>query len=268
MIVMLAGASGKGPATGTGKVRTVDLNADMGEGVGDDAALLGVVSSANVACGFHAGSPDIMRATFAAARDRGVAIGAHPGFADREGFGRRLVPTTIAEIEALVAYQVGAACAMAALAGHRVTYVKAHGALYNLAAVDEGAARAIARGIRAADPHLTCLCLSGSVALAAAEQEQLVAKAEVFADRAYLPDGTLVPRDRDGAVLHDAAQIAARMVRMIGTGTIIAVDATSFAAPMDSICVHGDTPDAVGIAAHLRQALLAAGHRIAAFAPG
>jgi 5-oxoprolinase (ATP-hydrolysing) subunit A len=255
------------PAKETGQVRTIDLNADMGEGVGDDAALLGIVSSANVACGFHAGSPDIMRATFAAARDTGVAIGAHPGFADREGFGRRLIPSTIAEVEAMVAYQVGAACAIAALAGHRVTYVKAHGALYNQAAIDADVARAIARGVRAADPGLTCLCLSGSVALAASEREGLAAKAEVFADRAYLPDGTLVPRDRDGAVLHDAARIAARMVRMIGTGTIAAVDGSIFTAPMDSICVHGDTPDAVGIAAHLRQALLAAGHRIAAFAP-
>ncbi len=248
-------------------MRTIDLNADIGEGVGDDAAMLDIVSSANVACGFHAGSPDIMRATFAAAHDRGVAVGAHPGFADREGFGRRLIPTTIAEVEALVAYQVGAACAVAALAGHRVTYVKAHGALYNHAAVDADVAHAIARGVRAANPHLTCLCLSGSVALTAAEQEGLATRAEVFADRAYLPDGTLVPRDRDGAVLHDAAQIAGRIVGMIGSGTITAIDGSSFAAPMDSICVHGDTADAVGIAAHLRRALLAAGHRIAAFAP-
>jgi 5-oxoprolinase (ATP-hydrolysing) subunit A len=248
-------------------VRTVDLNADLGEGVGDDAALLGIVSSANVACGFHAGSPDIMRETFAAAQDRGVAIGAHPGFADREGFGRRLIPTTIAEIENMVAYQVGAACAVAALAGHRVTYVKAHGALYNHAALHADVARAVARGIRAVDPRLTCLCLSGSVALTATAEAGLAVAAEAFADRAYQPNGTLVPRDRDGAVLHDAGLIADRMVRMVATGTITAIDGSSFAAPMDSICVHGDTPDAVGIAAHLRRALLAAGHRIAAFAP-
>ena len=248
-------------------MKTIDLNADLGEGVGDDAAMLDIVSSANVACGFHAGSRDIMQATFAAARDRGVAIGAHPGFADREGFGRRLIPTTIAEVEALVAYQVGAACAVAALAGHRVTYVKAHGALYNHAAVDADLARAVARGIRAADPRMTCLCLAGSVALKVSAAEGLAVAAEVFADRAYLPDGTLVPRDRDGAVLHDAGRIAERIVGMIGSGTITAIDGSTFTAPMDSICVHGDTPDAVGIAAHLRQALLMAGQRIAAFAP-
>lgn len=253
-------------------MRTIDLNADLGEGfgpyrIGDDSAMLGIVTSANVACGFHAGSPGIMCATFAAAQGRGVAIGAHPGFGDREGFGRRLIPSTLAEIEEMIAYQVGAACAVASLAGHRVSYVKAHGALYNHAAVNADVARAIARGIRAADPRLTCLCLSGSVALAAASGEGLAVAAEVFSDRAYLPDGTLVPRDREGALLHDPATIAERMVKMIGTGTITAIDGSSFAAPMDSICVHGDTPDAVGIAAHLRQALLAAGHRIAAFAP-
>jgi UPF0271 protein len=253
-------------------MRKVDLNADMGEGfgpwaMGDDAAMLGIVTSANVACGFHAGSPEIMHATFAAAHDRGVAIGAHPGFADREGFGRRLIPSTDAEVEAMVAYQVGAACAVAALAGHRVTYVKAHGALYNHAALHADVARAIARGIRAADPRLTCLCLSGSVAPAAAADEGLAVAAEVFADRAYQPDGTLVPRDRQGAVLHDAVLIADRMTRMIGSGTITAIDGSTFPAPMDSICVHGDTPDAVSIAVQLRQALLAAGHSIAAFAP-
>lgn len=247
--------------------RTIDLNADLGEGIGDDAAMLGLVSSANVACGFHAGGPDQMAATFAAAVAAGVAVGAHPGYGDRANFGRIAVPHTLAEIERLVAYQIGAACGMAALVGHRVTYVKAHGALYNLAAVDTGVAGAIARAIRAVDPALTSLCLAGSAGLQVMAAEGLRVAAEVFADRSYRPDGTLVARGELGAVLHDAGQVTARALRMLEDRAITATDGTRLPMHIDSVCLHGDTPGAVALAKALRSGLVAAGWRIAPFAP-
>jgi UPF0271 protein len=249
----------------------IDLNADLGEGfgpyrIGDDAAMLGVVTSANIACGFHAGDPEVLYATLQAARGQGVTAGAHPGFADRAHFGRRLLPTTEAEVERMVAYQVGAAMAVGALAGHPIAYVKAHGALYNLAAVDDGIARALARAIRAVDPSLWCLMLAGSRAARLAEAEGLAVAHEAFADRAYLPDGTLMPRDRPGAVLHDAQAIAARCVAMLRHGALTAIDGSRITAPVHSICVHGDTPGAVAIAQGLRAALLADGVTLAPFA--
>ncbi len=252
--------------------RTIDLNADLGEGfgpyrIGDDLALLDIVTSANVACGFHAGEPAIMFATFQAAKARGVAIGAHPGFEDRAHFGRRPLPLSPHEIEQIVAYQVGAACGMAALAGHRITYVKVHGALSNIASVEEPVARAIAKAIRAVDPSLVCLSLAGTAGERGARAEGLISAAEVFADRAYNPDGTLVARGLPGAVLDDAATIAARVLAMLEQGGVIATDGTFVPLSMDSICVHGDTPHAVGIVARLRQALAEAGHQLAAFAP-
>jgi UPF0271 protein len=255
----------------TDRPRTIDLNADLGEGfgpyrLGDDAAMLGLVSSANVACGFHAGGPEEMFATFRLAHERGVAIGAHPGFADREGFGRRALPLSAAEVERQCAYQIGAACGMAALAGHRITHVKAHGALYNLAAEDAAVARAIARAIRAVDPSLICLTLAGTPAEAEAMAAGLRVAAEVFADRGYRADGTLLPRAAPGAVLHDPAMVAERMLAMLAEGAIIAADGTRKPQRMDSICLHGDTPGAVALAAHLRQALVGAGWRIAPFA--
>lgn len=260
----------KGPARtmpATDDPRHIDLNADLGEGVGDDAAMLGLVSSANIACGMHAGGPEEMGAALAAARAGGVAVGAHPGYADRANFGRIVVPQTLAGIERLVAWQIGAACGMAALAGHRITYVKAHGALYNLAATDTDVALAIARAVRAVDPALTALCLAGSAGAAATMATGLRVAAEVFADRAYRPDGTLVPRTEPGAVIHDAGEVAARTLRMLEDGAITATDGTRRAVPMDSICLHGDTPGAMALARALRAALGAAGWRIAPFAP-
>ena len=247
--------------------RQIDLNADLGEGVGDDVAMLGLVSSANIACGLHAGGPQDMATAFAAALAGGVAVGAHPGYADRANFGRVVVPHTLVEVERLVAWQVGAAGGMAALAGHRITHVKAHGALYNLAAVNPDVARAIARAVRAVDPALTCLCLAGSAGAAATAATGLRVAAEVFADRAYRPDGTLVPRGQLGAVIHDASIVTARTLAMLDDRAITAADGTRLALPMDSICLHGDTPGAVALARALRAGLTAAGWRIAPFAP-
>lgn len=245
----------------------IDLNADLGEDQGDDAAMLDLVSSANIACGFHAGGAEQMGAAFAAARLRGVAIGAHPGYADRANFGRLDMDFSMGEIERLVAYQVGAACGLAALSGHRITYVKPHGALYNRAAIDATVAAAIARGIRAVGPDLTCLCLAGSHGARATAEAGLPIAAEVFADRAYQSDGTLLPRGMPGAVIHDAAQICRRTLLMLEYRAITAVDGTILPLQIDSICLHGDTPGAVVLAQRLRAALLQAGWQIAPFAP-
>lgn len=246
--------------------RRIDLNADLGEEAGDDAAMLALVSSANIACGAHAGGPEAMFAAMAEAKARGVAVGAHPGYADRAGFGRVVVPMTEAEVERLVAHQVGAAAGMAALAGTRLAYVKAHGALYNLAAVEPGVARAIARAVKAVDPGLALLCLSGSAGARASSDAGLAVFCEIFADRAYRADGNLVPRGEAGAVIQEPAAVVARVLDMLQTGTVAATDGTRLPLAMDSLCLHGDTPGAVVLARALRAALEAAGWRIAAFA--
>lgn len=247
--------------------RTVDLNADLGEGIGDDPAMLGLVSSANVACGFHAGGPDLMAETFDAARRLGVAVGAHPGYDDRPNFGRLVVPMTEAAIERMVAYQVGAAVAVAQLAGHRLSHVKAHGALYNLAATDAGVARAVARAIVAVDRGLVALCLAGSPGARVTADAGLTVAAEVFADRAYLPDGSLMPRHHRGAVITAPDVVAERTLAMLTDSAITTSDGTRLVLPIDSICLHGDTPGAVALAGSLRAALQAAGWRIAALVP-
>ncbi|MFN3969904.1 MAG: 5-oxoprolinase subunit PxpA [Gemmobacter sp.] len=247
-------------------MREMDLNADLGEGMGDDAAMLDIVTSANVACGAHAGSPETMFATMQMAAARGVAVGAHPGYADPARFGRVVVPQTEAELERLVAHQVGAAIGIAALAGVRVSHVKAHGALYNLASEDAGVARAIARAVRAVDAGLAVLARAGSMAVGAAEVLGLRGVHEIFADRAYLPDGRLMPRERPGAVIHDAGVVTERVLAMLEAGGVIAEGGVRLALPMDSICVHGDTPGSVGIARALRTALRAAGHGVRPFA--
>lgn len=246
-------------------MREIDLNADLGEGVGDDAAMLAIVSSANVACGCHAGDPGTMAAAFATAKVLGVRAGAHPGYPDRANFGRIVVPMPVEDVERMVAWQVGAAVGVAALAGTQVRYVKAHGALYNLAAVDAGVAGAVARAVRAVDARMTLLCPAGSVAEAAALAAGLPVAAEVFADRAYRADGTLVPRGELGAVIHDPEAVCARVLSMLEAGAVRAVDGTEVALRMDSICLHGDTPGAVALARSLRGALEAAGWRIAPF---
>lgn len=251
--------------------RVVDLNCDCGEGygawrMGDDEAMLDLVTSANVACGFHAGDPDIMARTFALAKRKGVAVGAHPSFADRAGFGRRVIPTSEAEVERLVAYQIGAAQALAGHAGHRLTHVKPHGALSNLAMVDAGLARAIARAIRAVEPRLVFLAISGTQLQSAAEAEGLSVACEIYADRGYTDAGRLAPRAQDGAVIHDAQVAARRACRMVEDGAIVALSGRRVATQVDSICVHGDTPGAVEIARAVRQALEAAGVRLRPFA--
>lgn len=251
---------------------SVDLNSDMGEGfgpwkMGDDAAILRTVTSANVACGFHAGDPEIMVATFREAKERGVAIGAHPGYPDLWGFGRRVIPFSTGEIERFVAYQVGAAQALASYAGHRVTYVKAHGALGNLSSADPDVARAVARAVAAVDPALELLAIALSEQVRAGEQAGLTVRSEVFADRAYLENGLLVPRSEPGAVIHDAAEATARMVRMVRDGALETVSGARIPCPIDSICVHSDTPGAVAVAAQVRAALEADGIAVAPFAP-
>ena len=252
--------------------RTVDLNCDCGEGfgawqMGDDRAMLDIVTSANVACGFHAGDPDIMAATFALAKEKGVAVGAHPGFDDRAGFGRRPMKMSTASIERLVAYQVGAAQALAGQAGHKLTYVKPHGALSNVAMVDADTARAVARGVRAAGRDLMFLAIAGTELQRAGEAEGLRTVHEIFADRGYTDDGHLVPRSAQGAVLHDPDAAAARAAAMVAEGAVVALSGKKVPVAIDSICVHGDTPGAVAMARAVRAALEADGVVLRSFAP-
>ncbi|MBI3702049.1 MAG: LamB/YcsF family protein [Afipia sp.] len=250
----------------------IDLNSDLGEGfgawsMGNDDAMLNVASSVNVACGFHAGDSDIMLKTAKLAKERGVSIGAHPGFRDLHGFGRRPVPgLTSSEIETMVAYQIGALQAVAALAGHKVTHVKAHGALSNVGCADDMTARAIAKAIKSVDPNLFFVVLSNSALVRAGEAEGLKLIHEVFADRAYEDDAQLVARSKPGAVLHDGKMIAQRVVQMVQDGTIVAASGKIIKAPIDTICVHGDTPGAVEIARGVRGALERSGIAVAPFA--
>jgi UPF0271 protein len=209
-------------------MRAVDLNCDCGEGfgayvIGDDAAMLDIVTSANVACGFHAGDPDIMAATFARAKEKGVAVGAHPGFPDRAGFGRRPMALGPDEIERLVAYQIGAATALAAQSGHRLTHVKPHGALSNMAMADLEIARAIAKATKAVDPGLAFLAIAGTMLERAGLDLGLHTVQEIYADRAYSDEGHLVPRGIAGAVLHDAAAVAERAATMVAEGALVAM---------------------------------------------
>lgn len=238
----------------------IDLNADLGEGfgawrLGDDDALLDVVTSANVACGFHAGDPAQMHRVCVAAAARGVAIGAQVGYRDLAGFGRRRIDYDLAELRDDILYQIGALQAFCRVAGTSVRYVKPHGALYNTAAVDEGQASAVVAAISAYDPTLPVLCQPGSVLFSAATAGGLVAVGEGFADRGYRADGTLVPRSSPGAVIHDPDEVAARATRMAVDHTVVAVDGTVVPCPVRSICVHGDTPGAVSLASRIRAEL-------------
>lgn len=251
----------------------IDLNADLGEGygaytVGDDAALLDIVTSANVACGFHGGDPAIMVATAAAAAARGVAIGAHPGFDDLRGFGRRPIRQSPSEIEADVAYQIGALIACAALAGHRVDHVKAHGALANLSNRDDDVAAAIARAVRAVDRDLVLVVMPGLAAERAGEHAGLRLAREVYADRAYAEDGQLAERALPGAVIHDPNAIARRVLRMVEEGAVRTPSDGRIAVTIDTVCVHGDNPGAVAAARAVRAGLERVGYRVAAFAGG
>jgi 5-oxoprolinase (ATP-hydrolysing) subunit A len=252
-------------------VTSIDLNADLGEGFGryrldSDPEILGLVSSANVACGFHAGDPVVMRETVGLAVGRGVTIGAHPSYPDLLGFGRRDLAATPAEVEAYVVYQIGALAAFCAGQGATLRYVKPHGALYNRAARDADVARAVARGIRAFDPSLILLGLDGTVMLDEAATLGLDVAREAFVDRAYQADGHLLPRSQPGSVLDHIPSVVERAVRMVHDHYVVAVDGTRRIVRPDSLCVHGDGPHAVGIIRALRERMEADGVEIAPFA--
>lgn len=250
---------------------TIDLNSDMGESfgrwkLGDDEALLTVVSSANIACGFHAGDPSVMRRTLANAAANDVAVGAHVAYRDLAGFGRRYVDVAPAELTANVMYQLAALEGMAKAAGTRVHYVKPHGALYNRIVADETQAKAVVEAMRAIDPALALLTLPGSAVGRVAEAAGLRVFREAFADRAYTPDGTLVSRRLPGAVIADPDAVAARVSRMVTDGTVEAIDGTVVPIRADSVCVHGDSPAAVALAEAVRARLTADGVAIRPFA--
>ncbi|ASU79655.1 hypothetical protein CDG81_16825 [Actinopolyspora erythraea] len=250
----------------------MDVNADLAEGfgrweLGDDTALLDIVSSANVACGFHAGDPRTLRRACSGAAARGVAVGAQVGYRDLAGFGRRFIDVDPGELVDEVIYQIGALDALARVAGTAVTYVKPHGALYNTIVSHTAQAEAVVEAVRRFRPGMAVLGLAGSEWLRLAEQSGLDVHREAFADRAYTPEGTLVPRGRPGAVLHDAELIADRCLRIVRGRPIEAVDGTPLSLSPDSLCVHGDTPDAVEIARAVRRKLTEQGTVIEPFAP-
>jgi UPF0271 protein len=248
----------------------MDLNADLGEGfgiwrLGDDMALLDVVTSANVACGFHAGDPLTIRRTCAAAVDRGVAVGAQVSYRDLAGFGRREMDVDPEELSAEVLYQLAAVDGIARTMGGEVSYVKPHGALYNRICRDAAQAEAVVAAVASYSRELPVLSLPGSVVHEVAARYQVATVNECFADRAYTPSGGLVSRREPGAVLHDAAQVAARAVGMAVSGVVTAADGSQVALDARSICVHGDTPGAVRIAQAVRDALVEAGVTLRAF---
>jgi UPF0271 protein len=251
--------------------RTVDLNADLGEGfgvwkLGDDDAMLQLVTSANVACGFHAGDPAGLARTCRAAVQRQVRIGAQVSYRDLAGFGRRFIDVTPEDLTADVMYQIGALQALARAAGSTVSYVKPHGALYNTAVTHEVQARAIAEAIHAVDPALPVLGLAGSAMFDAAARLGLRCVAEAFADRAYQPDGQLVSRREPGAVIHDPGVVAERVATMIERGEITATDGSVISVEVESVCVHGDSPGAVQLASAVRDRLVGDGIELTPFA--
>ncbi|PZQ02375.1 MAG: LamB/YcsF family protein [Variovorax paradoxus] len=249
----------------------IDLNSDLGESLGvwrmgDDAAMLGIVTSANVACGFHAGDPAGILATLKTAAERGIAIGAHVAYPDLVGFGRRAMDIASADLVAGVVYQIGALQALARVAGTKVRYVKPHGALYNTIAHDARQARDVIAAIRAVNPRLPLVVLAGAPLADWAADAGLRVVAEAFADRGYAPDGTLLPRGTPGAVLHDPVRVAQRMQRLVQDGVVEAADGSLARVRADSICVHGDSPGALAMAAQLRHVLEGAGVTLAPFA--
>jgi 5-oxoprolinase (ATP-hydrolysing) subunit A len=242
----------------------IDLNADVGESfgvysLGQDPVLLQAITSANVACGFHAGDPGVMRATVTLARAHGVAVGAHPGFPDLAGFGRREMRATPREVEDFVVYQIGALAAIAAAEGVALQHVKPHGALYNMAGRDAALADAIARATACVDRSLILFGLPGSQLMHAGARAGLRTAGEVFADRAYHPGGALVPRDQPGAVIHEPEQVVSRVLAMVRDRSVTASDGSRVPLHFDTICVHGDTPGAADLALRIREALSQAG---------
>ncbi|HWG84743.1 MAG TPA: 5-oxoprolinase subunit PxpA [Deinococcales bacterium] len=247
---------------------TLDLNVDAGESAGpyrygDDAGVFPWVSSVSVACGFHAGDPRVMRETVALAARHGLAVGAHVSYPDRAGFGRRHLAATPDEVYEDCLYQIGALAGFLRAAGLALSHVKPHGALYNYAARDEAAAGAIAEAVRDFDPGLALMMLAGSAGAAAAEAAGVRVLHEAFADRAYEPDGSLAARSRPGSLITDPKVVAARAVRMAREGTVVTLDGGEWRLRADTLCLHGDTPGAATLARAAREALDAAGVRVA-----
>lgn len=250
---------------------SIDLNADLGESfgrweLGDDSALLELVSSANVACGFHAGDPSVLLRTCEQAAQRGVVVGAQVSYNDLAGFGRRFIDMHPDDLMADVIYQIGAIQGLCAAAGTSVRYVKPHGALYNAVVHHEAQAVAVVEAVRRTDPTLPVLGLPGSILLEAAASVGLQAVSEAFADRGYTAEGTLVPRSEEGALLNDPDQVAARVVALVTTGRLTAADGTEIEVSAESVCVHGDSPGAVAMATAVRSALARAGVHVTPFA--
>lgn len=246
----------------------VDLNSDLGESfgaysLGNDAGILQYVSSANVACGFHAGDPLVMSDTVRLAKNGGVAVGAHPGFPDLQGFGRRNMACSPKEVKAFVQYQLGALSAFCRANGVPLQHCKAHGALYNMAAKDKALALAIAEAIAEADDRIILLGLAGSVMLEAGREAGLRVASEVFADRAYRADGSLVPRSQPGAVIHDTEEAISRTLRMVKEGCVVAVTGETVPLRADSVCVHGDNASALEFVKNIRTRLIGEGITIA-----
>jgi 5-oxoprolinase (ATP-hydrolysing) subunit A len=248
--------------------RSVDLNADMGESfgawrMGDDAALMPWITSANVACGFHAGDPATIAATVALAIEHDVAIGAHPGLPDLHGFGRRTMQVSEDEVFQMTLYQAGAVRAFAEAAGGRLHHLKAHGALYNMAARDEALSRGLVRAVRALGGDVQIYVLAGSTMEAIAREAGLDVRCEVFADRRYMPDGSLAPRTRPDALITDEAESVAQVLRMVRDATVRAVDGSTVQVRADTVCIHGDKPTAVPFVRALRDALASASVQVA-----
>jgi UPF0271 protein len=245
----------------------INLNADLGESfgaysLGHDQELLRIVSSANVACGFHAGDPQVMAQTVELARAAGASLGAHPSFPDLQGFGRREMQIAQRELEAMIFYQIGALDGIARSRGSRVTHVKPHGALNNMACASAALAQVVAGAVRAYDPELILLAPALSELARAGERAGLPVALEIFADRAYTDSGELVPRSQPGAVLHDPADAVAHVTRMLERGGIVSINGKLLAAQFHSICVHGDNLQAVQAAGQIRSALEEMGHRL------
>jgi len=246
----------------------IDLNCDLGESfgaysMGMDDKVIPVISSCNIACGYHASDPMVMQKTIAMAKEAGIGIGAHPGFPDLMGFGRRNMNVSPEDAAAYVTYQLGALYAFARAAGVTIQHVKPHGALYNMAGKDYALALAIAKAVQSFDPDIILLGLSGSQSIKAAQEIGLPAAREVFADRAYMPDGSLMPRTREGAVIHDEELAIARVIRMVKEHKVTACDGTDIEIAPDSICVHGDNEKALAFVTRIRSALEAEGIGIA-----
>ena len=245
----------------------IDLNSDIGESfgrwtlgpLGNDAEVMRSITSANIACGYHAGDPQVMRETVRMAKAAGVAIGAHPGFPDLVGFGRRNMSATPREVEDFVLYQIGALAAIATAEGARLQHVKAHGALYNMAVRDRGLAEAIARAVVSFDPTLILFALPGTELVRTAQAAGLRVATEGFADRAYQADGSLTPRDRSGAVIRDVDEVVSRAVRMARDGVVVSMDGREVPMRVDTICTHGDTPGSDNLTRALREGLERAG---------